>query len=415
MYRWLDSIALSLVLLCIIGFATSINDPVKVGSSTQKDPVKVGSSTQKDPVKVGSSTQKDPVKVGSSSQKDPVKVGSPSQKDPVKVGSPSQKDPVNVGSSSQKDPVNVGSSSQKDPVNVGSSSQKDPVKVGSSSQKDPVKVGSSSQKDPVKVGSSSQKDPVNVGSSSQKDIVILGSSTSEVSPISGSQVPKEPIGSGFITLGESVSREGLTGVDRSAQKIANILNSGFSGERYGSEELNATITLLSDSYFLEKLTDRLFIDTFYNRSEYYKKSGTKFDCNIKDIIRLFGNGILSSVSKQDPGCGRRAAYAEWLLERHGIPAKIVVAPNFYKRDLGHAWVEIPVSANKTYCVDLSKNPGYNVFESKNNIKYEDKRDFWVYNDIYDAVGAFGLKKFAWWGTEWGYRCMGDKCEIRRMV
>ncbi len=158
-------------------------------------------------------------------------------------------------------------------------------------------------------------------------------------------------------------------------------------------------------------------DMVSDENNYYNMSKCRFESNYKDIIRLLGYGMLTETiipcscqeaSYVDPCCGQKAAYIEWLLERHGIQANIIVADNFIGKPYGHSWVEVTTLANETLYIDPSESPEYMRLEDLYNpIKKDDipKDGYHVFKDLSEAVNYYGglnaLPRFAWWSTDWG--------------
>jgi len=443
LHNRLNILALIFAILCGEGSTTEVGStatpeaPVVVGSTaTPEAPVVVGSTaTPEAPVVVGSTaTPEAPVVVGSTATPEaPVVVGSTATPEvPVVVGSTATPEvPVVVGSTATPEaPIVVGSTATPEvPVVVGSTATPEAsLVVGSTATPEAsIVVGSTATPEvPVVVGSSLPKDPVVVGSSLPKDPVVVGSSLPKDPVVVGSSLPKDPVVVGSILTKESIGispsdQENLTSIDSSPLETITIIGSQFNpdlGESFKREdsrefdngEFNPLIRgLLKDNYMLEELMESILFDIWATQNEYYNQRGTKFVCDLKDIINLFGNGLLSDVLPKDPGCCRKAAYAEWLLECHGISANIIVAPDFFGKNSGHAWVEVPAHFNETYYIDLSRKQNYIVIEDAYNTKYGNNiKNYWVFKDIYHASKAYNIKKFAWWCTEWGSRCLKNQ-------
>lgn len=155
---------------------------------------------------------------------------------------------------------------------------------------------------------------------------------------------------------------------------------------------------------------REFRDSF-TVATYYQKSILIFKSfSFEDIIGLLGQGILTETKELD--CGERAAFTEWLLERHGINASIVVTDDFQGTNCSHAWVKVVTSLNDTLFIDMT----WSSFD-KNDINKDEKSYMRIDNahrhfnkefrDIFEASKYYNgtcnncKDYFAWWKTRWG--------------
>ena len=363
----------------------------------------------------GSSEPKEVLAVGSSEPEKVLAVGSSEPKEVLAVGSSEPKEVLAVGSSEPKEVLAVGSSEPEKVLAVGSSEPEKVLAVGSSEPKEVLAVGSSEPKEVLAVGSSEPKEVLVVGSSEPKEVLVVGSSEPKEVLVVGSSQQKKSVGS---------NPEKPMSFDSSQLEAMKFIGSKFNSDiasilemEKGGESGKIIVDILKDNYLLDKFFDETLTNILINLIGYYSQKGTKFECTIKDIINLLGNGMLADVLPEDPGCGRKAAFAEWLLECHGISANIIVAPNFFGNNLGHAWVEVLAPQNETYYVDLSRRQGYIVVDEAYKVRSggKIKNDYWVFEDIRSAASAYGIRKFAWWCTEWGTVCLGNtSCKIGGM-
>jgi hypothetical protein len=305
-------------------------------------------------------------------------------------------------------------SNQPEETKVVGSNQPEEIKVVGSNQPEEIKVvGSTQPKETKVVGSTQPKEIKVVGSTQPKEIKVVGSNQPKEINIVGSTQPKEANAVGSNQPKEAFLKSQLPERIEIISSQFNRFIEGKDNDLGANSEYPPLVRgLLSDTYCeneIQKLYEDCLISCWINGVGYYDKIGTWYEPSYKELIRLFGVGILAKSNPDDPGCGRKAAYAEWLLERHGISARIIVAPKFFG-NYGHSWVEVPTSFDRSYYIDLSKGIDYIRSEEEYNPrKYngEVKENYFIFDDIKQAIKVCETKKFAWWTTVWGkevFRC-----------
>jgi phosphate transport system substrate-binding protein len=141
-------------------------------------------------------------------------------------------------------------------------------------------------------------------------------------------------------------------------------------------------------------------DTYYNKSVYAFKN-----YYWSDVTGVLGAGFFNTTNQ--PDCGEKAAFAEWLLRRYGIKASIVMVYRFPGLNCSHAWVKVKTPLNETIFVDLSRSPA-----SENSTGYiktggEYKHFDREFKDIFEAESDYNdscsdcKRHFDWWDTDWG--------------
>jgi len=248
---------------------------------------------------------------------------------------------------------------------------------------------------------------------------VVGSTESKVPTVVGSNQHDDATIADFTQPEKLQFGTPLQGDTRIINSQFNSLPAGKSIDSSDIGEFSPLVRgLLSDTYSENELFDNnklweeYLIGYWIKHVGYYDKIGMRYEPSCKEIMRLFGGGILAKSNPDDPGCGRKAAYAEWLLERHGISARIIVAPKFFG-DSGHCWIEVPTPFDGSYYIDLSKGIDYIRTEEEYRPRKdngETKDNYSIYEDIELAIKKNRTKKFAWWTTEWGkevFKCKGS--------
>ncbi len=142
------------------------------------------------------------------------------------------------------------------------------------------------------------------------------------------------------------------------------------------------------------------VDTYYKKSKYAFK-----EYYWTDITEILGGGFFNASKESD--CGEKAAFAEWLLRRHGINASIVAADKFPGMNCSHAWVKVKTPLNETIFIDLSQSQangndtGY--IKIGDDYKHFDRE----FKDVFEAESSYSDScsscehHFGWWETDWG--------------